>query len=285
MTSTPSASSERRIASAPSMLVIAPSSLGTCSRSFAALSSLSGHQLAAPRVALGVRRCGMRRRTSPVVRSASAASWPRESILPLTGENDDGHHEHPRHRGGHAGHFVSAAGDQSMTRTSLTQAPVPLSNARPALSNPSAALREPPAPASQARPAQVGRRERPHAVGLPTRRARLDARRHVIVIVVVDQPVVPEARIASMIGSTRDALVGQLVLDRGGDSGIAAAHDDPCCSSMCSRSESVRGLIPGQACSSWVKRRGPSERSWTISEVHFEPIRSEVAATAQQVPS
>src|SRR5215212_8148161 len=50
---------------------------------------------------------------------------------------------------------------------------------------------------------------------------------------------------------------------------------------MSRRSESVRGLIPGQACSSCVKRRGPSERSWTISGVHFDPIRSAVAATEQ----
>ena len=50
---------------------------------------------------------------------------------------------------------------------------------------------------------------------------------------------------------------------------------------MWSRSESVRGLIPGQACSSSVKRRGPSERSCTSSDVHFEPISSAHAATAQ----
>src|SRR5579862_1605760 len=54
---------------------------------------------------------------------------------------------------------------------------------------------------------------------------------------------------------------------------------------MWRRSESVRGLIPGQACSSSVNRRGPSERSWTISDVHFWPIRSAQAATAQVVPS
>ena len=43
--------------------------------------------------------------------------------------------------------------------------------------------------------------------------------------------------------------------------------------------------MPLQACSSWVNRRGPSERSWTTSAVHFEPIRSDVAATAQELPS
>src|SRR5436853_1496114 len=50
---------------------------------------------------------------------------------------------------------------------------------------------------------------------------------------------------------------------------------------MSSRSESVRGLIPGHACSSCMKRRGPSERSWTINGVHFVAMISAVAATAQ----
>src|SRR5437899_6637042 len=50
---------------------------------------------------------------------------------------------------------------------------------------------------------------------------------------------------------------------------------------MSSRSESLRGLLPGQAFSSCMKRRGPSERSWTISGVHLVAMISAVAATAQ----
>src|SRR5215211_875875 len=55
----------------------------------------------------------------------------------------------------------------------------------------------------------------------------------------------------------------------------------PSPSSMCSRSESVRGLMPGHACSSCMNRRGPSERSWTIRGVHLDAIRSAVIATEQ----
>src|SRR5262249_7399634 len=50
---------------------------------------------------------------------------------------------------------------------------------------------------------------------------------------------------------------------------------------MSRRSESVRGLMPGHACSSSMKRRGPSERSWTMTGVHFVAMISAVAATAQ----
>src|SRR5205823_4598443 len=50
---------------------------------------------------------------------------------------------------------------------------------------------------------------------------------------------------------------------------------------MSRRSESVRGLMPGHACSSSMNRRGPSERSWTITGVHFVAMISAVAATAQ----
>src|SRR5689334_9070667 len=50
---------------------------------------------------------------------------------------------------------------------------------------------------------------------------------------------------------------------------------------MSSRSESVRGLMPGHACSSSMNLRGPSERSWTISGVHLVAMISAVAATAQ----
>src|SRR5258705_5696454 len=50
---------------------------------------------------------------------------------------------------------------------------------------------------------------------------------------------------------------------------------------MSSRSESVRGLMPGHAFSSCMKRRGPSDRSWTISGVHLVAMISAVAATAQ----
>src|SRR4051794_15252152 len=50
---------------------------------------------------------------------------------------------------------------------------------------------------------------------------------------------------------------------------------------MSSRSERVRGLMPGHACSSSMNRRGPSERSWTITGVHFVAMISAVAATAQ----
>src|SRR4051812_37153939 len=53
---------------------------------------------------------------------------------------------------------------------------------------------------------------------------------------------------------------------------------------MSSRSESVRGLMPGHACSSCMKRLAPSERSCTISGVHFVAMISAVAAT-EQVPS
>src|SRR5205823_4435332 len=55
------------------------------------------------------------------------------------------------------------------------------------------------------------------------------------------------------------------------------------CSSARSRSESVRGLIPEHECSSSVKRRGPSERSWTSTAVHFAPRISAQAATEQQL--
>ena len=54
----------------------------------------------------------------------------------------------------------------------------------------------------------------------------------------------------------------------------------PSCSSTRSRSESVRGLMPGQERSSSEKRRGPSDRSWTMIAVHFEPMMSAVQATA-----
>src|SRR3954470_24185108 len=55
----------------------------------------------------------------------------------------------------------------------------------------------------------------------------------------------------------------------------------PSCSRTRRRSESVRGLIPGQERSSSEKRRGPSDRSWTITAVHLAPIRSAVQATEQ----
>src|SRR6266545_2423134 len=53
------------------------------------------------------------------------------------------------------------------------------------------------------------------------------------------------------------------------------------CSSTRRRSDSVRGLIPGQARSSSEKRRGPSERSWTRIAVHLAPMISAHAATEQ----
>src|SRR6478752_1268031 len=53
---------------------------------------------------------------------------------------------------------------------------------------------------------------------------------------------------------------------------------------MSRRSESVRGLIPGQACSSCMERRAPSERSWMIRGVHLVAMISAVAAT-EQLPS
>ena len=43
----------------------------------------------------------------------------------------------------------------------------------------------------------------------------------------------------------------------------------------------MRGLIPLQERSSWEKRRGPSERSCTSRAVHFAPMISAQAATAQ----
>src|SRR5919201_3850604 len=57
------------------------------------------------------------------------------------------------------------------------------------------------------------------------------------------------------------------------------------CSSTRSRSASVRGLMPGHERSSSEKRRGPSDRSWTSSAVHFEPMISAHAATAHEVTS
>ena len=54
----------------------------------------------------------------------------------------------------------------------------------------------------------------------------------------------------------------------------------PSCSRTRSRSESVRGLMPGHERSSSEKRRGPSDRSWTMIAVHFEPMISAVQATA-----
>src|SRR4051794_39008927 len=53
---------------------------------------------------------------------------------------------------------------------------------------------------------------------------------------------------------------------------------------MSRRSERVRGLMPGQACSSCMNRRAPSERSWTIRGVHLVAMISAVAAT-EQLPS
>ena len=52
-------------------------------------------------------------------------------------------------------------------------------------------------------------------------------------------------------------------------------------SSQRNRSASVRGLIPSHERSSSVKRRGPSDRSWTMSTVHFEPTISAAPATEQ----
>src|SRR5436853_5293168 len=43
--------------------------------------------------------------------------------------------------------------------------------------------------------------------------------------------------------------------------------------------------MPQQECSSSEKRRGPSERSWTRSAVHFAPTISAHAATEQEVAS
>src|SRR5204863_5959195 len=47
------------------------------------------------------------------------------------------------------------------------------------------------------------------------------------------------------------------------------------------RSDNVRGLMPAHECSSSENRRGPSERSWTSSAVHFAPMISAHAATEQ----
>src|SRR3990172_1996147 len=55
----------------------------------------------------------------------------------------------------------------------------------------------------------------------------------------------------------------------------------PSCSRTRRRSESVGGLMPGRARSSSEKRRAPSERSWTMIAVHFEPMMSAVHATLQ----
>src|SRR4029079_15459436 len=55
----------------------------------------------------------------------------------------------------------------------------------------------------------------------------------------------------------------------------------PSCSRTRSRSDSVRGLMPGQERSSSEKRRGPSDMSWTITAVHLAPMMSAVQATEQ----
>src|SRR5215217_5223016 len=55
----------------------------------------------------------------------------------------------------------------------------------------------------------------------------------------------------------------------------------PSCSRTRSRSESVRGLMPGQERSSSEKRRGPSDMSWRITAVHLAPMMSAVQATEQ----
>src|SRR5690348_1357972 len=59
----------------------------------------------------------------------------------------------------------------------------------------------------------------------------------------------------------------------------------PSSSSARRRSDSVRGEMPEHECSSCEKRRGPSERSWTRRAVHFAPMISAHAATAQDVAS
>src|SRR5919201_6905484 len=59
----------------------------------------------------------------------------------------------------------------------------------------------------------------------------------------------------------------------------------PSSSSARSRSDSVRGEMPAQERSSSEKRRGPSERSWTRSAVHFAPMISAHAATPQVAES
>ena len=87
----------------------------------------------------------------------------------------------------------------------------------------------------------------------------------------------PKRRISSMMG--RSAVPFSV-------SSYSARRAAACFSmiSSCSRtrrrSESVRGLMPGQERSSSEKRRGPSERSWTMIAVHFEPMMSAVQATA-----
>src|SRR5471032_1964622 len=55
----------------------------------------------------------------------------------------------------------------------------------------------------------------------------------------------------------------------------------PSASSAFNRSASVRGEIPGQALSSSLKRRGPSDMSCRRTGVHFDAMMSAVAATAQ----
>src|SRR5437660_11339037 len=59
----------------------------------------------------------------------------------------------------------------------------------------------------------------------------------------------------------------------------------PSCSSARRRSASVGGLMRLHERSSCEKRRGPSERSCTSSAVHFAPMISAQAATAQVVES
>src|SRR6266550_1430699 len=55
----------------------------------------------------------------------------------------------------------------------------------------------------------------------------------------------------------------------------------PSSSSARRRSDNVRGLMPAHECSSSENRRGPSERSWTSSAIHFAPMISAHAATEQ----
>ena len=95
------------------------------------------------------------------------------------------------------------------------------------------------------------------------------------VALVGHEPRVAEARISSITGSSAlPFLVSSYSTRRGGvlEHAVLLEHAQAL--------ESVRGLIPGQERSSSEKRRGPSERSWTMIAVHFEPMMSAVQATA-----
>ena len=164
----------------------------------------------------------------------------------------------------------------------LDRCPVPPAellprSSRRAVSVRSAGLRHPDQSATAHRaPRRAARAEHrrrgPGAPRTPARR-RLGAR--------PNSQLAPNSRIASMIGSPPVPRRSACTRRAGGDSGKLRRTRMPSASSAFSRSASVRGEIPGQALSSSLKRRGPSDMSCRRIGVHFDAMMSAVAATAQ----